>query len=293
MFMLWWRLPSFLYVFALPALAGRCISSVCSLAWAFVLLFCSCTRILLAFVLLGRCFLPSLGFSLVFVLLRLLRDSVESQFLHDGVLPLGRVCSVGCGFYICLLSCPSLSDCPWSSSCFGRVFSSVGDLVVVLLCPVWALRLYPLRTSHLSPHSSSLFVSPCYPSWSFSKYAPGFFLRGGGGGGYLSGLFSFLLFFLSFFGLLFCSVGPQHSGCYSLYLFSLYYSIECALGSSFWESASIFPSFNLSNVHFSVSGFGLGPFVAASSIISCPPLFSLSLSLTCLSPSPVLRSSCT
>ena len=49
-------------------------------------------------VLLGRRFLASLDSGLAFILVHLLCDSVESQFLHDGVLPLGRVCSVSCCF---------------------------------------------------------------------------------------------------------------------------------------------------------------------------------------------------
>ena len=55
----------------------------------------------LACVLIGRYFLSSFGFGLLYVLLRLLCDSVESKFLRDGILPLGRVCSVGCGFSVC------------------------------------------------------------------------------------------------------------------------------------------------------------------------------------------------
>ena len=65
------------------------------------------------------CFLPSLGFVLVLFFFNLLRDSVESQFLRDGVLPLGRVFSVGCGccsFSVCFFSGPSFSVRPWSSS---------------------------------------------------------------------------------------------------------------------------------------------------------------------------------
>ena len=49
----------------------------------------------------------------------ILRDSVASQFLRDGVLPLGRVFSVGCGccsFSVCFFSWPSFSVRPWSSS---------------------------------------------------------------------------------------------------------------------------------------------------------------------------------
>ena len=55
----------------------------------------------LACVLIGCYCLSFFGFGLVFVLRRLLRDSVESLFLRDGVLPLGQVCSVGCGFSVC------------------------------------------------------------------------------------------------------------------------------------------------------------------------------------------------
>ena len=74
--------------------------------WAPVWLLCSFPRRFLCFrylacVLISRCFLSSFDFGLLFVLLRLLRDSVESQFLHDVVFPLGRVCSVGCGFSVC------------------------------------------------------------------------------------------------------------------------------------------------------------------------------------------------
>ena len=55
----------------------------------------------LACVLIGPYFLSSLGFGLLFVLFCLLCDLVESWLLCDGVLPLGRVCSVGCGFSVC------------------------------------------------------------------------------------------------------------------------------------------------------------------------------------------------
>ena len=74
--------------------------------WATVWLLRSFPRRFLCFrclacLLICRYFLSSFSFDLVFVLLRLLRDSVESQFLRDGVLPLGRVCSVSCGFSVC------------------------------------------------------------------------------------------------------------------------------------------------------------------------------------------------
>ena len=98
----------------------------------------------------------------------------------------------------------------------------VGDLPEeLLLCPVRALRIYLLRTSHLFPRPRSLFVSPRSPSRSLSKNAQ--FLPAGG---YLSCFFSFLLF-LSFFGF-FCPEGPQYSWCCYLCLFSQeLFSPEC------------------------------------------------------------------
>ena len=126
-------MPSFLSVLALPALGGSSLSlaSVClGLGyWADSWLLRSCPSRLLSVwflvcVLLGRHFLATLGFGLAFVLVHLLRDLVESQFLRDGVLPLGRGCSVGCCFCVCFLFWRSLSTCPWSSSCSGRLSSS-------------------------------------------------------------------------------------------------------------------------------------------------------------------------
>ena len=64
-------------------------------------------------------YLPSLGFVHVFFFFNLLCESVASQFLRDGVLPLGRVFSVGCSccsFSVCFFSWPSFSIHPWSSS---------------------------------------------------------------------------------------------------------------------------------------------------------------------------------
>ena len=130
-FCFWWLLPSFLSVLVLPALGGRSLSCVflpwllrCWLAHTLgVLVDFICFGFLVC-VLLGRRFLATLGFGLAFTLVHLLRDSVESQFLRDGVLRLGRVCSVGCCFSVCFLFGQSLSTCPWSSSCSGRLSSS-------------------------------------------------------------------------------------------------------------------------------------------------------------------------
>ena len=46
----------------------------------------------------------------------------------------------------------------------------------LLLCPVWALRLYLLRARSLSPGRHRLFVSPRRPSRAMSKNAVSFFL---------------------------------------------------------------------------------------------------------------------
>ena len=125
------RLPSSLLVRALPAMAGSYFSGVCSLShpgfWATVWLLLSFPRRFLCFrclacVLFGPYFLSSLGLGLAFVLRRLLRDSVESQFLRDWVLPLGRVCSVGCGFSVCAVFV-SLAVCLWSFS-YAGLFAS-------------------------------------------------------------------------------------------------------------------------------------------------------------------------
>ena len=92
-------LPTFLSVFGFPASFDLCLSCVCSFDW-FV---CSGTSRLLSSLvfgfltlfLLGRFFLSSVCWPCV-VLVHLLRNSVEYQFLRDGVLPLGRV--ISCGF---------------------------------------------------------------------------------------------------------------------------------------------------------------------------------------------------
>ena len=72
----------------------------------------------------------------------LLSDSVESRFLHDGVLPLGRV-FVGCGccsFSVCFFSWPSFSVRPWSSS-----FMASSPLVPVLLVLLVAVPVFLSR----------------------------------------------------------------------------------------------------------------------------------------------------
>ena len=139
LFWFWSTLPSFLYVLALNALAGYfSLASV-----LFGMGFCAAVSLLCSFPS-HLCFLflrasfsvagaSSFGFSVMLVFLLLLRDSVESRFLRDGVLPLGRVCSVGCGFSVCCLSCPYISVCPWSSSCSGFNPPGFQDLLELLV----------------------------------------------------------------------------------------------------------------------------------------------------------------
>ena len=125
-------LPSCLSLRSLPSWASVSLVSVsfslflCS--GALLLLSCPspCLFVLLACILLSRYFLSSLGFGLLFVLVPLLLNSVESQFLRDGVLPLGH--SIGCCVCVCFMSWLSLSPCHWSSSGSGRWFSSSSTL---------------------------------------------------------------------------------------------------------------------------------------------------------------------
>ena len=108
-FSCWWLIPPFLSILALPSLeVALSLSSVRlglgSFAVSWLLL--SCPRPLslglgcLACFLLNCLFLATFGSGLALVLVNLLGASVESQFLRDGVLPLGRVCSVGC--FLCV-----------------------------------------------------------------------------------------------------------------------------------------------------------------------------------------------
>ena len=64
------------------------------------------------------------------------------------------------------------------SFCIRSLRDFVGDLPEeLLLCPVRALRIYLSRTSSISPHPHSLFLSPRAPSRPLYKNALSFFLR--------------------------------------------------------------------------------------------------------------------
>ena len=139
-------LPSCLSLRSLPSWASVSLASISFglVLYSGALLLPSCpSPCLFGFlecVLLGRYFLSSFGLGLVFVIVHLLCNSVESQFLRDGVLPLGRVHSIGCCLYVCFLSWLSLSPCPWSSSGSGRWFSSSSYALGWVVFPLSLVR---------------------------------------------------------------------------------------------------------------------------------------------------------
>ena len=71
----------------------------------------------------------------------------------------------------------SRSHIPRSFLVTSLADSAAGLDVDLLLCPVWALRLYLLRARSLSPCRHRLFVSPRRHSRALSKNAVSFFLR--------------------------------------------------------------------------------------------------------------------
>ena len=126
-----WPFTPFLSVVALPSLGGRSLYRGFTLALAFALLVGSSFLGLIAFCCSG---LPSvrpprppllglLRFWPCVLLVRLLRVSAVSQFLRDGVLPSGRVCSVG----------SSSAYLSWLHGFCLLVFGSLPLLVVLLL----------------------------------------------------------------------------------------------------------------------------------------------------------------
>ena len=154
------------------------------------------------------------------------------------------------------------------SFCVRSLEDFVGDLPdELLLCPVRALRLYLARTSSISPHPRSLFVSPRSPSPSLSKNALSFFLRDVISRAYSSS----------------SSAPPSASGSSSApsssrahsvrgvaasWAFARNASLSSILAAASWSSASVFTSFYLSDIRFSSShGFSQGPLVAAGSVV--------------------------
>ena len=137
----------------------------------------------------------------------------------------------------------------------------VGDLQEeLLLCPVRALRIYLDRTGNLKPHPRSLFISPKVTFKAISKNAISFFLREVISQAYSSG----------------SDPGPSvrpraHSirGMATSTSFMRNFSIASVLEAACWKSPSVFSSFYLKDIQFTHSdGFGLGPFVAAGSVVT-------------------------
>ena len=126
----------------------------------------------------------------------------------------------------------------------------------LLLCPVWALRIYLDRLSTLSPLRRRLFVSPSYPSRPLSKNAISFFLRD-----------------------VISSAGASRPevGCLRAHdirsvstsvAFHRNWSVSTVLESATWASSSVFMSFYLRDLQHKFNGIlSLGPFVAAGSRI--------------------------
>ena len=145
------------------------------------------------------------------------------------------------------------------------VVKSLSDFVgnlqeELLLCPVRALRIYLSRTGNLKPHPRSLFVSPKITYRSISKNAVSFFLREVISQAYSSGP----------------DPGPSvraraHSirGMATSTSFLRNFPVTSVLAAACWKSPTVFTSFYLKDIQFSHSdGFGLGPFVAANSVIN-------------------------
>ena len=147
----------------------------------------------------------------------------------------------------------------------------------LLLCPVRALRIYLSHTASLPSRPRSLFVSPRSPSHSLSEYDSSFFIH------------EVITEAYSSAGCSLPSAPSSSSSSVSSSSFSRPHSSLCAHGvrevaaswafhrnaplasiieSATWSSASVFSSFYLSNVQFSSSsGYGLGPLVAAGSVV--------------------------
>ena len=126
----------------------------------------------------------------------------------------------------------------------------------LLLCPVWALRIYVDRTRPLAPVRHRLFVSPRHPSRTMSKNAVSFFLHEviheAGASRPEVG-----------------SVRALEIRCVSTSVaFHRNWSVSAVLESATWSSSSVFSSFYLRDIQHEYDGIrSLGPFVAAGSRI--------------------------
>ena len=128
----------------------------------------------------------------------------------------------------------------------------------LLLCPVRAMRVYVSRTSSVSPRPRSLFVSHRTPTRPISKNALSYFLR------------SVILQSLPSPPSSSSSV-RAHSilSVLTSAAFSRNVALSDILAAASWSSSTVFTSFYLRDVQFtSVNGFGLGPVVAAGTVIN-------------------------
>ena len=145
----------------------------------------------------------------------------------------------------------------------------------LLLCAVRALRVYLDRTLYLPARSRSLFISPRAPSRSLSKNALSFFLWSVIVDSYSSAGLSLPVVSSSSSASSSSSSHPRSSfrahgvrGVAASWAFHRNASLSSVLEAATWSSASVFTSFYLSDVQFSSSqGFGLGPVVAAGSVV--------------------------
>ena len=135
----------------------------------------------------------------------------------------------------------------------------VGSLLGEMsLCPVRALQVYLPRTASLSPRPRSLLVSPRAPSRPMSKNTLSFFLRS--------------VISLSFPP---ASAPPSSSsrahsirGVSTSFAFSRNVPLASILAATTWGSSTVFTSFYLRDIQFSLSsGFSSGPVVAADAVV--------------------------
>ena len=147
----------------------------------------------------------------------------------------------------------------------------------LLLCPVRALWLYLSRTASLPSRPRSLFVSPRSPSLSLPKNALSFFIPEVIAEVYSSAGRSLPSAPSSSSS----SVSSSSSSCprcslcvhgmrgvAASWAFHRNAPLASILESATWSSPSVFSSFYLSDVQFSSSsGYGLGPLVAAGSVV--------------------------
>ena len=150
----------------------------------------------------------------------------------------------------------------------------------LLLCPVRALLLYLSRIPSLPSRPRSLFVSPRAPSRALSKNALSFFIReviseaySSSGRSLPSQPASYSASSASASASSFSS-RPRSSlrahgvrGVAASWAFHRNAPLASILESATWSSPCVFSLFYLSDVQFSSSGYGLGPVVAAGSVV--------------------------